>query len=280
MKMLPCCKRLVAVPILLLVVQLVISCAAFREKSDSVADRIALLKHQEEQRYQSAQQEKERVATNKPSSVAIEEVDSISMSGGIDLHGQEPSGAMVPNTGVGSPSDHADDAQKNAQMAHNQTIPPPTISEEKEKPDELTPRSSLTVLRVTPVEQTIAIGHEMNLQIEVQNVSDLYSSPFYLLFDPNLFEFVALQEGEFLKRDGKNTILLKSVDATEGRIIVGLSRLGKVGGVSGSGVLLTATFKSKQTGAGSFSFHKLEFVNSALSPLPVVSQNGVIRVKG
>jgi general secretion pathway protein D len=62
-------------------------------------------------------------------------------------------------------------------------------------------------------------------------------------------DFVGATEGPFLKNDGKPTSFTTNLKKDKGRVSINLSRLGDVGGVSGSGTLAVLTLKAKAKGA-------------------------------
>ncbi len=134
-------------------------------------------------------------------------------------------------------------------------------------------------LRLQSSNQGIQVGDQFILSIEADQVKDLFSAPFYLKYDPRLLEFIGLTEGKFLNRDGKPTVFIYSVDPDTGQVIIGLSRLGDVGGISGSGVLALATFKAKNPGTANVAFQNVDFRDIQLEPVNVLSESGEVQVR-
>jgi len=134
-------------------------------------------------------------------------------------------------------------------------------------------------LRLQSSNQGIQVGDQFILSIEADQVKDLFSAPFYLKYDPQLLEFIGLTEGKFLNRDGKPTVFIYSVDPDTGQVIIGLSRLGDVGGISGSGVLALATFKAKNPGTANVAFQNVDFRDIQLEPVNVLSESGEVQVR-
>ncbi len=134
-------------------------------------------------------------------------------------------------------------------------------------------------LRLQSSNQGIQVGDQFILSIEADQVKDLFSAPFYLKYDPQLLEFIGLTEGKFLNRDGKPTVFIYSVDPDTGQVIIGLSRLGDVGGISGSGVLALATFKAKNPGTANVAFQNVDFRDIQLEPVNVLSKSGEVQVR-
>jgi general secretion pathway protein D len=107
----------------------------------------------------------------------------------------------------------------------------------------------------------------------------LYSAPFNLIYDPIFAEFVGAAEGGFLKQDGKPTTFSAVNDPAGGKVSVVLHRNGDVGGVTGNGVLLTATFKAKNVGPLNLGFSGVNFTEVAGKNLPMVPYNVLVDVK-
>lgn len=129
-----------------------------------------------------------------------------------------------------------------------------------------------------PADQ-IKVGDEFTLSIQADQTRDLYSAPFYLQYDPQVIELISLTEGKFLNQDGKPTAFIYSVDPDTGRVIVGLSRLGEVGGVSGSGALASATFRAKKPGTALLTFQNVDFRNTRFEPVPVNFRTDEIQIR-
>ena len=96
---------------------------------------------------------------------------------------------------------------------------------------------------------SVLVGDTFTLHLNAENITDLARWQCDIEFDPNLLEAVEVVEGDFLKEGGATTFFLEStIDNTTGKITgldaVRLSR----DGVSGTGRLLSVTFKAKATG--------------------------------
>ncbi|MDD5772853.1 MAG: cohesin domain-containing protein [bacterium] len=109
---------------------------------------------------------------------------------------------------------------------------------------------------INPQAKEVKINNEFSLEVSVNNISDLFAVPFYLTYDPKILQFVSAKEGPFLGQDGNSTTFLFSNDINRGRVIVGLTRLGKVKGVSGSGSIMVINFKAVGIGNTSIGFDK------------------------
>ncbi|OHA78670.1 MAG: hypothetical protein A3B07_00495 [Candidatus Yonathbacteria bacterium RIFCSPLOWO2_01_FULL_43_27] len=102
---------------------------------------------------------------------------------------------------------------------------------------------------------TVVSGETITLTIAVNNVTDLFSTAFYIQYDPAVISFVSAQKGTFLEQGGGTTTLLTS--ANNGVLIVGYSRQAVGGvstGVNGSGNIMTLTFNALSNGTSNITF--------------------------
>lgn len=102
---------------------------------------------------------------------------------------------------------------------------------------------------------TVVSGETITLTMAVNNVTDLFSTAFYIQYDPAVISFVSAQKGTFLEQGGGTTTLLTS--ANNGVLIVGYSRQAVGGvstGVNGSGNIMTLTFNALSNGTSNITF--------------------------
>ena len=95
----------------------------------------------------------------------------------------------------------------------------------------------------------------LRLEVRASEFGGLYGLGFDLVYPANLLDYRggSQVEGDFLSGDGSRTEIFAR-ERTDGSIIVGLSRVGDVGGVDGSGLLVTLDFNVVSNGSGSFSY--------------------------
>jgi len=127
----------------------------------------------------------------------------------------------------------------------------------------------MPILFLSTTSSVIKVGEVITLTVLVERIEQLYSSPFHLTYNPSLLELIKVSEGDFLKKDGKETAFFQANNSEAGQVVIGLSRLGQVGGVTGSGILATFTFRSKSSGVGKFSIKEPEFRNAAMESIPI-----------
>jgi hypothetical protein len=123
--------------------------------------------------------------------------------------------------------------------------------------------STQTTLSFSPLGRTPSRGETFSLAVTAENVTDLFSVATTVAFDPNLIDFVDIQEGDFLSEDGDvSTSFTHDVDQSAGTIVAGLSRLGKdVGGVSTEEPDTLFTLQFERTGEAQ---SRIELTNTGL----------------
>ncbi len=117
----------------------------------------------------------------------------------------------------------------------------------------LTKTISLKVILATRtkilIEKTaVDLDSEFEVKINISEVENLYGFGFTLKYDKEYLDLIDVVEGDFLKKDGVSTLFLKNIDKEKGEVIIGVSRTGRVDGVSGDGTLLIVKFKALKLG--------------------------------
>jgi len=91
----------------------------------------------------------------------------------------------------------------------------------------------------------------LKLDLGAVDVTDLYGVAVDVFYPSNLFELTSISEGTFLS--GEQTAF-QFLEVSPGHLVFGLTRLGQVSGVSGSGTLIALEFASRGiAGTGAFS---------------------------
>ncbi len=117
----------------------------------------------------------------------------------------------------------------------------------------------------------------MNLQVE--NLSDLFSAALRFKFDPNVLRLEAVNRGTFLVADGKEIVFTPNVGGDTGEISVSLSRMPGSMGVSGTGSLLNLSFQVIGKGTTVISSPQLTLQNSKAQAILTASPQVTVTVK-
>jgi hypothetical protein len=104
-----------------------------------------------------------------------------------------------------------------------------------------------------PESKTVVVGEAVVYTVQIKNVEDAYYAAFDVSYDPDVVVYESADEGVFLNENGSETTLFAVAleNATPGRLVVGLSRLGDGEGASGSESLVTLRFRAVAPGTSS-----------------------------
>ncbi len=110
-------------------------------------------------------------------------------------------------------------------------------------PSQVTPK-----VFMDPSAKSATVGSQFTLNVYIENVTNLFYANIYIKYDPAKISYVDSAMGGFLQQGS----FYAFDDPLNGIVNVSPTRQGKSnGGVSGSGVLCTVTFKAVSATAGS-----------------------------
>jgi hypothetical protein len=125
------------------------------------------------------------------------------------------------------------------------------------------------------------IGETFTVNITISDVTDLYVWQAGMTFNPSVLECIGIAEGEFLKRAGVPTLWTPgSIDNTIGKIhYSACSITGPNPGVSGSGQLMSITFRVKGSGTSALHLTDVLLFDSNLNSIaPVYTFDGQVTI--
>jgi len=132
------------------------------------------------------------------------------------------------------------------------------------------------VVSVSPAENRVEPGDVFEVAIRVDAEQPVSHLPMVLSYDSELVELIDITEGSFLGERGQAEFLTDTSE--DGRLVVGASRLGRVAGVSGEGVLLKLSFRALRIGTGTLVFEQSEALDVFLEPVEIRVTPGTIVV--
>ena len=128
-------------------------------------------------------------------------------------------------------------------------------------------------------ETNLLAGDTFTLNLNAENINNLAGWQADITFDPNALEAVEVSEGDFLKSDENNTFFnAGTIDNVIGKITNLYSARIAETGVSGTGTLLSVTFKAKAGGETQVTLENFEFTSIAGDIIPAVPPNITITV--
>jgi general secretion pathway protein D len=115
----------------------------------------------------------------------------------------------------------------------------------------------------------VKVGEQFSVQLRVNSQPALRSMPALLGYDPQVFQAVNVQEGDFFKQANGKTSFSQRVDAGQGKVFVALVRhsgSGNDAGINGSGSLATVTLKAVKAAPAA----RLQMLSATPEPAPGV----------
>jgi phosphoribosyl-AMP cyclohydrolase len=126
---------------------------------------------------------------------------------------------------------------------------------------------------------TLLADDTFTLNLNAENITDLAGWQGDVTFDHGALEVVEITEGNFLKTDDATTFFQGgTLDNTAGKITNLYSARISESGVSGSGTLLSVTFKAKAAGKTQVTLENFEFSSITGDIIPALPPNITIAV--
>ena len=141
------------------------------------------------------------------------------------------------------------------------------------------PESETTQVFLRTKLESVEVGTEVVVRVEIEAPSEVVSVPFHLLFDTGVLEYKSASEGTFLNKDGGTTAFLVSALDSGDRVVVGASRLGAAGGIKGKGVLCELTFVAVGAGDASLRFDRAKVFGLEREPKPSTFATVGLRIR-
>src|SRR5580692_10053714 len=141
-------------------------------------------------------------------------------------------------------------------------------------------------LRFDPSALTVKVGETKMVAVVVENVSDLFSIPMLLQYNPALISIEDVQHavsegqhGGFLSGGTQEIAIVKSVNTEKGQAIISATRQPNTQGVSGSGTLLGIVIKGIAPGSSNLTIMQQNAKDSQQRPIPLVTNEATVQVQ-
>jgi hypothetical protein len=112
-----------------------------------------------------------------------------------------------------------------------------------------------------------ALNVPVMVALQVENVSDLFTAPLRLKFDPAVLRLNRIEPGPLMTGDGEKVNFSHQVVPQTGEVIITLNRLPGTGSVSGSGPLLNLVFDTVAQGNTQVTVSEAGLKNLQLQPI-------------
>jgi general secretion pathway protein D len=141
-------------------------------------------------------------------------------------------------------------------------------------------------LRFEPQTVNLKVGQEKVVAIAVDNVTDLFSIPLLLQYNPAVVsveevEFAAGEGGHsgFLSGGTQEIAIVDHIDKEKGQAIISATRQPNTPGVTGSGTLLALKIKALTPGASNLSIVQVNAKDSQQHLIPLVTSEAAVQVQ-
>ena len=138
---------------------------------------------------------------------------------------------------------------------------------------------TLPIISVYPQEVRRTLGVSFEVNITIENVTDLYAFDIKLYYNTTLLQVVKLKEGSFLKSHGE-TFTLNETNLVEGYVRFVTTLLGEIPGVNGTGTLFSVTFVTaiNVTGISPLLLGFTELSTPKVEHISHLTRNGTVNV--
>lgn len=130
-----------------------------------------------------------------------------------------------------------------------------------------------------PGSATVQLNAPVSVQLVLENVTDLYSTPIKLAFDPKILRLTGIRPGPLMSADGKDVNFTENTLNDTGEATITLNRLPGSGGVAGSGAILNLTFEAIGRGTSTVSVSEAQIKNVQQQPITVTVPSVAIAVQ-
>jgi general secretion pathway protein D len=119
----------------------------------------------------------------------------------------------------------------------------------------------------SPGQVSTTLGSSFNVNLMLQNATDLFAAPIRIQFDPKMLHLNDVTQGNLMSSDGQQVTFTKNILNDTGEADITLNRLAGNGGVTGSGMLVTLSFTAASRGSVTVSAPGFSPTNSQGQPL-------------
>jgi general secretion pathway protein D len=134
-------------------------------------------------------------------------------------------------------------------------------------------------LHFEPQTLSLKTGQTAVVGIVVDNVTDLYSIPLLLQYNPAVISVEEVQHGGFLSGGTQEIAIVQRVDKEHGQAIISATRQPNTPGVNGTGTLLGLVVKGLAPGTSNLTIVQVNAKDSQQKPIPLVTGEATLQVQ-
>jgi len=134
-------------------------------------------------------------------------------------------------------------------------------------------------IRFEPQILSLKTGQKATIGVVVDNVSDLFSIPLLLQYNPAVISVEEVQHGGFLSGGTQEIAIVQQVFKEKGQAIISATRQPNTPGVSGSGTLIGIVVKALAPGSSNLSIVQVNAKNSEQKLIPLMTSEATLQVQ-
>jgi general secretion pathway protein D len=202
-----------------------------------------------------------------------------SMAAGTDsnvrvYHGDEPTGPPAP-----APAPQVQPTRPNSGMGAPPPGVTPTGMPQQGAPQMPPQQSAAAQLHFEPATVVLKTGDTATLGLAISNVSDLYSIPLMVHYDPAVIRIEEVRDGGFLSGGSQQVAVVQRIDQQTGQVIVSATRQPNTPGVNGTGTIFGFVVRAIGHGTARLQILQVNAHNSQQQTIPLVSGEATIQVQ-
>jgi len=134
-------------------------------------------------------------------------------------------------------------------------------------------------IRFEPQSLSLKAGQTATIGVVVDNVSDLFSIPLLLQYNPAVISVEEVQHGGFLSGGTQEIAIVQQVFKEKGQAIISATRQPNTPGVSGSGTLIGIVVKGLAPGSSNLSIVQVNAKDSEQKLIPLITGEATLQVQ-
>jgi hypothetical protein len=134
-------------------------------------------------------------------------------------------------------------------------------------------------LHFEPAATTMKVGDTTTLGLAVSNVTDLYSIPLLVHYNPAVIQVEEVRNGGFLSGGTQEIAIVQAPGSQPGEIVVSATRQPNTPGINGTGTLVGFVIRAIAPGNSSLQILQVNAHDSQQRTIPMVSGEATIQVQ-
>jgi general secretion pathway protein D len=136
-----------------------------------------------------------------------------------------------------------------------------------------------TQLRFDPASVSLKQGDSTTIGLSISNVSDLYSIPLLIHYNPAVVRVEEVRDGGFLSGGNQQIAIVQRIDEQRGEVVVSATRQPNTPGVNGSGTVVGIIVRGIAPGNANLQILQVNARDSQQKLIPIVSGVASIQVQ-